>query len=689
MGSRMGLSYFWWLISSALIGLYATASAYSGMANVNIDLHNTHPVSDKLYGIFFEEISNAGEGGLFAEMIQDRSFDALAHSTGFLYDNSSRTLELTPEVLAAAHAVPWGVPQGTRSRTGEQAVPPGVPSSKDRRHELPGFLGLKAQPQSWFPYPATAAVLTKELPLHPFNVVAMKLSTADAVGGIANTGFWGIPVLKGREFNLRLYLALPQDATPSQNGTVVRVSLESANGQTSYASVSFTGISRAWKRFEAKLGSPGVDDTSARLSVAFNGPGSLLLDFVSLFPAENTVPPGELNPRPFRTDLLDMLKGLKPRFMRFPGGCYVEGGDWLKDAFIWKNAVGPAEERPGHWNANWGYWSTDGLGLFEYMQLAEELGAEPVWVINNGISHREDTPIPQIDKWVQDGLDSIEFTNGGPGTTWGSLRAAMGRVEPWNLTYFAIGNEDCGHPSYVGSYIAFFYAIRAKYPHMRLIANCNMGTSAPTDLWDWHVYVYSWDMYNRRNDFNGVVPGRDPYIFASEYASVGDAGWGNLIGAIGEAGFMTGLDRNSQAVQMASYAPLLVNANSRVWTPDLIVFNNHQAYGIPSYYVQKLFSETLGQRYAWTGVEVGDWSVVHNELVAASTTCQDDACTSLAIKLVNMASFPHNVTVRMGGIGADDVNPQHKHVVLAGPFPEAENSFDNPTFVAPRESEGP
>ncbi|EIE26157.1 glycoside hydrolase, partial [Coccomyxa subellipsoidea C-169] len=291
---------------------------------------------------------------------------------------------------------------------------------------------------------------------------------------------------------------------------------------------------------------------------------------------------------------------------------------------------GSTRNRPGHLNAIWGYWSTDGLGLYEYMLLAEELGAEPVWVVNNGISHREGIPTAQIGPWIEDALDAINFITGPADSRWGAVRARMGREHPWNLTYLAIGNEarltllcltqahatspstlslascadqDCGHPSYIGNYISFYFAIKARHPHMQLIANCPLGNAAPTDLFDWHIYTSTGDMFEKRHAFDGMVAGRDPYVFASEYAVLQDGGWGNLQAAVAEAAFMTGLEANSEVVRMASYAPLFVNTNARLWSPDLISPDMCRWYGTPSYIVQQLFSQHLGVIYMATTVQ--------------------------------------------------------------------------------------
>ncbi|CAL8462764.1 g2297 [Coccomyxa elongata] len=636
---------------------------------IHVDPTVLHPVSPLLYGVFFEEINNAGDGGLYAELVRDRSFDAMANA---LRDTHDRI----PQEQSKGRTEHSLQRLNTAKLLGQAA------SSKKHLNR-----GLQEEPRSWFEWMGTNFTLTTDHPISAGNPVAALLQTQEIIGGIANTGYWGMSVEGGKEYFFSAFAALPQisgnAATPKTGEAKwMRVALESQDGRISYASTTFYIGSSEWKAVNATL-SPLESDKNARLGIAFQGPGQLLLDVVSLFPVEN-VRKHELNPWPFRSDLSEAVRALKPRFLRVPGGCYVEGGDFLKDRFQWKNALGCTCDRPGHMNANWGYWSTDGLGLYEYMLLAEELGAEPVWVVNNGISHREDVPTAQIGPWIQDTLDALEFITGSPDKKWGAVRASMGHEHPWNLTYLAIGNEDCGHPSYVGNYISFYFAIKAHYPHMQLIANCPMGDAAPTDIFDWHIYTNTGDMFRQRHAFDGMVAGRDPHVFASEYAVLQDGGWGNLQAAVAEAAFMTGLEANSEVVRMASYAPLFVNSNARVWNPDMIVFDSHRWYGTPSYMVQGLFSHYQGVQYMATAVEAyGSITGPDSATVAASVTCQDELCAVLALKVVNVAHTSQNVTVRLREATARKINDTSLRTVITGPHPEAENTFDEPLKVKP------
>ncbi len=275
--------------------------------------------------------------------------------------------------------------------------------------------------------------------------------------------------------------------------------------------------------------------------------------------------------------------------MRFPGGCWVEG-DFLRFSQRWKTTIGELSERRTLWNL-WKYYSTNGLGFHEYLQLCEDLGAEPLFVINCGMSHQETVPINQMAEWVQDALDAIEYANGPVESRFGAMRAKAGHPAPFHLKYMEIGNEN-GGPAYQERFPLFYDAIKARYPKMTLIADERTGRRRP-DVVDEHYYsspgffignAHKYDTYDRHG----------PRIYVGEYAVTAECGQGNLQGAIGEAAFMTGMERNSDVVVMASYAPLFANVNYKKWNPDLIDFDGSRVYGLPSYYVQKMFSENRG-----------------------------------------------------------------------------------------------
>ncbi|HEU4752736.1 MAG TPA: alpha-L-arabinofuranosidase, partial [Armatimonadota bacterium] len=340
------------------------------------------------------------------------------------------------------------------------------------------------QPQGWSAVERggarAALALETATPLNPAHQRSLRVELTGAPGGeagAANEGFWGIPVQEGARYRLSLYAR----AGGGFSGPLT-ASLEGADGRV-YARERFRGLSEGWSRFTATLKS-GASDPKARLVLSGAGSGTLWLDMVSLFPAETW----KRRANGLRPDLAGLVSDMKPAFVRFPGGCFCEG-DRLANAFRWRKTIGPVEERPGHWNL-WGYRSTDGLGYHEYLQWCEDLGAEPLFVINCGMAHEDMVPLPQLDPWVQDALDAIEYANGPVTSQWGALRAKNGHPKPFGLKYLEIGNENgWGNtlPAYEARYARFYDAIKQRYPAMQLVATTPVK-GRPMDLVDEHFY---------------------------------------------------------------------------------------------------------------------------------------------------------------------------------------------------------
>ncbi len=504
-------------------GSQATFTAWMYVTN-SLTVQADQPgirISSNLFGIFFEEINYAGDGGIYAEMVRNRAF------------------------YNPTNAYSWSlVTQGTAS--GNMTV-------------------------------------DSSFPLNTNTTYALKLTLDSGTGsiGAANNGYWGMALAQGALYDLSFYAS----GGPAGFSGPVTVRLESTNGLTQYAQASFTGLTTNWQRFAATLTSSGTA-TNARLVVSISDPGSIWLDVVSLFPRA-TFNSHTNGMRPAQAGL---LAGLKPSFMRFPGGCYVEG-NYLSNAFRWKKSIGDPAGRPGHWNGVWGYWSTDGLGYHEYLQLSEDLGAEPLFVINCGMAHGDSVPAAQMGPWVQDALDAIQYANGDTNTVWGALRAANGHPAPFNLKYMEIGNENSGG-TYNTNYALFYDAIKSNYPDIHLVADTSPSLR-PAEIIDEHYYSSpSFFMQNATKYDSYSRSGRKVYV--GEYAVTSGSGNGNLAGALGEAAFMTGMERNSDVVIMASYAPLFGNANGLQWRPDLIYYDSSRVYGTPSYYVQQMFSVNRG-----------------------------------------------------------------------------------------------
>lgn len=416
---------------------------------------------------------------------------------------------------------------------------------------------------------------------NPHSLKVHVSATGGKHAGVANNGFWGMSVKKGQSYRLSFLARAGDDF----KGSLV-AALEGSDG-TLYAREKLGPLTKDWKKWDCTLASKATDPR-ARLTLTTATSGTFYLDMVSLFPKQTW----KGRPNGLRADLADMLHSLHPSFVRFPGGCWVEG-DRMNLAYRWKQTIGELSERRTQYNI-WQYYATHGIGYHEYLQMCEDLGAEPLFVINCGMSHKEVVPMDKMQEFVQDALDAIEYANGPVTSTWGARRAKNGHPAPFHLKYMEIGNENGGRP-YSERYPLFHDAIKAKYPEMHLIADEWGGRpdSRPVEIVDEHYYsspeffIHNADKYDSYDR-----AGRKVYV--GEYAVTQGCGQGNLRAAVGEAAFMTGMERNSDVVVMASYAPLFANVNYKKWNPDLIDFDSSRVYGLPSYYVQKMFSENRG-----------------------------------------------------------------------------------------------
>jgi alpha-L-arabinofuranosidase len=496
-------------------------------AKITIEVNKpSHSSSPMLFGVFFEDINLSADGGLYPELVRNRSFE------------DADTLQS------------WKF-TSTDSKSSASI------SSAD----------VQSRP------PVT--------PLNPFNRKSV-LINANGIFKLQNEGYWGMNIVQGNNYTFKL--AARTTATESFKAPI-KVTLISATG-TELASGEIKGFTPEWEYYSLTLAAP-ANDPKAHLEISGEGTGKLFFDMVSLLPEQTWINHG------LRTDLAEAVNALQPKFLRFPGGCWVEGED-LSHMNHWKNTIGNIDTRTPLWNI-WGYNATQGLGYHEYLQLAEDLKAEPLFCINVGISHREVVPLDQMGQWIQDALDAIEYANGPVTSVWGSLRAKNGHPAPFHLKYLEIGNEN-GQEPYAERWLLFTQAILAKYPDMKLIANEWAGghpkNPAPEFI-DEHYYNNpEWFIWNS-NKYDSYDR-KGPKIFIGEYAVTSNAGDGNLRGAIGEAAWMTGMERNSDIVVMGSYAPLYCNANHKAWPINLINFDSHRWFGLPSYYVQQLFANNQG-----------------------------------------------------------------------------------------------
>jgi alpha-L-arabinofuranosidase len=515
----------------AAAGILASASAFA-QATVKVDVNKPgHAVPSTLWGIFFEDINLSADGGLYPELVRNRSFEDAA-----LPDHWS-----------------FSKPEGSRS----------------------------------------AMAIDSSSPLNALNRQCLKV-TVDGSFILENGGYWGMNVVKGNSYTF----SVAARAADGFSGPL-NVKLLSSTGDE-LATGEIRVLSRNWQYHSLELTATG-DEPKAKLQISASSGGTVFLDMVSLMPKKTFKEHG------LRVDLAEALNALHPSFMRFPGGNWVEGDD-LAHMYHWKSTIGPNDARTPLWNT-WGYNTTQGLGFLEYLQLCEDLGAEPVFCINDGMSLHDSVPLGQMGQWIQDALDAIDYASGPTNTVWGGLRAAQGHPAPFPLHYMEIGNEN-GGPDYLQRWPLLVNAIRAKHPEIQLIVNTDLqGRPYPRnprpDIVDEHYYE-SPESFMRRAEQYDTYNREGPKIFVGEYAVTRNAGQGNLRAAIGEAAFMTGMERNSDVVVMASYAPLFVNVNHRAWNPDLISFDSSRWYGSPSYYVQQMFSENLGDTTLPITVDSGD-----------------------------------------------------------------------------------
>lgn len=529
---------------SILFSLFL-ASAFTANAQVNISVDASRPgatVSQNLYGIFYEDINHAADGGLYAELISNRSFE----------DEDSKKL---PTWTTAAD-------NGAEIKT--------ELTSK-------GLLN-KAQGRA---------------------MVATVNAKPSACAYIINKGFWGINAVQGREYKLSFW------AKGDYKGSL-KARLCDTTGKAVYAETKVMEgkLSKGWKKYTATL-KADANDPKAQFSLVADGKGVITLDVVSLFP-----PTFKNRENGCRPDLAQMLYNMHPKFMRFPGGCFVEGQDSPDNAFRWERTIGPIEERTGHKNVNWGYRTSDGLGFHEYLQLAEDLGAKPLYVVNIGLWHGGKTAVEDLQPWIDECLNALEYANGPVSSKYGAMRAKNGHPQPFNIEFLEIGNENNqDNPNqqsdrYYERFKKFKDAVLAKYPNMHLIGNvAAWGTDTPkwkslesVELVDEHYYRNPAWFANNFNKYDSYDR-RGPKVYAGEYAvTSGFGNMGSLNAALGEAVYMMGMEKNSDIVSMASYAPIFANLNDRRWAPDMIQFTSDRVFGTPSYYVQSMMFNNIGTR---------------------------------------------------------------------------------------------
>jgi alpha-N-arabinofuranosidase len=604
--------------------LFLLAASLQAQTTATLSIDASHPaaqVSPTLYGIMSEEINHAWDGGLYAELIANRT------------------------------------PQPPRR--------PGRP------------------PQNWIliEHGTSEAALGVEPASGPSTALPASLkldvTSADArsTAGFFNTGYWGIPVRPSTTYRGSFYA---KSDTPALGAITVRL-VENQTGAVA-ATTTVAALDADWKRYTFTLKTGPTTSTSSNYRIEFlvAHPGSAWFALLSLFP-----PTWHDQPNGFRPDLMDKVAALHPKFLRFPGGNFLEG-QHLNEHFDWKQTVGPLVDRPGH-QAPWMYRSTDGMGLLEMLTWCEDLHMEPLLAVFSGyaLDQTHINPGKDLEPYVQDALDEIEYVTGDASTRWGAMRARDGHPAPFPLHYVEIGNEEYHDPSgtYDARFAQFYKAIKQDHPQLQIVASAPVTSTRPDILDDndreahRHFYrtatqffhdVHRYDSYDR----NGTK------ILVGEWATREGTPTTNLGAALGDAAWMTGLERNSDIVVMASYAPLFVNVSpfAMQWEGDLIGFDALTSYGSPSYYAQVMFSTHLGDQILATTLDAAN-----PRLFESVTT--DQKTGRLYLKLVNASSEPQPVVIKIQG--ASRIRPAMTITTLSGATTKDTNSITAPEHIVP------
>jgi alpha-L-arabinofuranosidase len=487
-----------------------------------------------------------------------------------------------------------------------------------------------------------------------------------APAGVENGGYWGIPIRPHTTYGGSFYARTNSDGIP------VTVSLVNDSNGIVVATATVNGLTADWKQYNYTLTTGDVPVTiNNHLILTIARPATVWFDLVSLFP-----PTYHGRAHGNRVDIMDKLAAMHPKFMRLPGGNYLEG-EHIADRFDWKKTIGPWVDRPTH-ASPWRYNSSDGMGLLEFLEWCEDLKMEPVLAVYAGYSLAQEhaDPGPALEPYVQDALDEIEYVTGSTDTKWGAERAKDGHSAPFPLHYIEVGNEDQfdRSGSYDGRYAQFYRAIKGRYPNLQIIATTPIENMTP-DVLDEHFYMsaeksFSMAHYYDTRDRNG------PKIFVGEWATREGTPTPDLEAALGDAAWLTGLERNSDLVIMASYAPLFVNVNpgGMQWSTDLIGYNALSSYGSPSYWVQVMFSTHLG-------TEVVATTLSNAGLRLYTSVTRDPNRRKMFVKVVNASSDAQPLTIDLGPRGA--ILPHAKMITLSGRTPNATNSITHPAAVVP------
>ena len=635
------------LTTISLLAISLTAAAQIHVIDVNTKKLGA-PIQPTMYGLFFEDINYAADGGLYGELVKNRSFEFPDRLMGW---EAFGTFEVKDD--------------GPFERC------PHYIELRDPRH-------------------------------------------GDRRSGISNNGFFGIGLHEGEDYRFSVWAKTPQDSARIIVQFIDRATMEE---HQEFAEARLTIKGNEWKQYELVLKSPRTIQ-KAQLRIFLDGKNTVDLEHISLFPV-NTF---KNRKNGMRRDLAQALADEKPGLLRFPGGCIVEGVD-LATRYQWKNTIGPVENRPlneNRWEYSFpyrffpDYFQSYGLGFFEFFQLSEDIGAEPLPVLNVGMAcqfqnwndESAHVPLDQLQPYIQDCLDLIEFANGPVDSEWGKKRAEMGHPEPFNMKYIGVGNEQWDD-MYFKRLEPFVAAIRAKYPHIKII-----GTSGPdsegkmfekgweamrkqkADLVDEHFYRNEdWFLGNaagkaRYGDNCGGLryenyDRKGPKVFAGEYACHGKGKkWNHYEASILEAGFMTDLERNADVVYMTAYAPLFAHVEGWQWRPDLIWYDNTRMFKSCSYYVQQMYATNKGTHVLTTTMDKQFVAGQEGQDGLFASSVFDKNTGEIIVKVINTSKQTQPVTLNLLGLKGEHTA---RTITLCHDGMDDENTLDNPELITPQE----
>ena len=499
--------------------------------------------------------------------------------------------------------------------------------------------------------------------------VAVTAATAGAPAGVQNDGYWGMAVRPQTTYVGSFY------AKADTPGVPITISLSNDSTGQIAGTATVSGLTTDWAQYRFTIKTGDVP-TSANnhLSLTVDRPANVWLNLVSLFPPT-------YHDRPFgdRIDLSEKLAAMKPNFLRLPGGNYLEG-DHIPERYQWKQTIGPWVNRPTH-PSPWHYQSSDGMGLLEFLEWCEDLHMEPVLAVYAGYSMQQEhvDAGPALEPYLADALEEIEYVSGSTSTKWGAERAKDGHPAPFPLHYVEIGNEDFFDKSgsYDGRFAQYYKGIKQRYPNLQLIATAPVKSVKP-DVLDEHYYMSAEKSFSDATHYD-KTDRSGPKIFVGEWATREGVPTPNLQAALGDAAWMTGLERNSDIVIMASYAPMFVNVNpgGMQWETDLIGYNALSSYGSPSYYAQVLFGSYLG-------TEIVPATLANTGPRVYTSVTRDPAKQKLYVKVVNGNSVEEPLSLSIRGL--TKIRSQAKLVTLSGQTPDATNTIDQPKAIVPVES---